>query len=107
MRFRKSWLREVNRYRRTMRPMHVRATLAGLLQFRNYESLGRWPGVPEPYFLLLWNGKRWWEWTVNEIAATYLTDGWWGWCRLAEDFAGDSAGLRQIRGRIHPGGLGR
>jgi hypothetical protein len=72
---------------------------AGLSQFHSWESSGIMPAEPDPYFRRLCDGKAWWEWTINEYASTYGTFEWPGWTQLAEDFAGDEAGLRQIRRR--------
>lgn len=73
---------------------------SGLAQFHAYESRGVRPADPDPYFRRLLDGKKWWEWTVNAIAETYLTDDWWGWAQFEQDYAGDEAGLKQIRRRV-------
>lgn len=85
-------------------------TKIGLAQFRVYEStgqgpgerdaLGNWGSEADPYFVRLWNGKRWWEWTVNEYASAYGTRDWPGWTVLQRDFADDPDGLEQIARRI-------
>lgn len=71
----------------------------GLRQFFDFESRGIQPERPDPYFTHLLNGKRWWEWTINEYAVIYLTEEWPGWAAIEEDFADDPRGLRQIEAR--------
>lgn len=66
----------------------------------DYESRGVKPPRPHPYFESLLNGKKWWEWQLNEIAATYGTGDWWGWATLEQDYADDLAGLKQIVQRV-------
>lgn len=75
-------------------------TLTGLHQFHAHESKGTKPQEPDPYYQRLLNGKRWWEWTVNEYASLYESWEWWGWAMLEQDFKNDPAGLKQIRDRI-------
>jgi len=75
-------------------------TKRGLQQFQEYESKGVYPEYPDPYFIRLLNGKKWWEWTVNEYAARYGTAEWPGWVQLEQDFASDPAGLEAIARRV-------
>jgi hypothetical protein len=98
MRFRGRFMREVSRFERCCGGADC--TQAGLAQFHDYESRGIRPATPDPYFARLLDGKRWWEWQVNEIARMYGTDEWWGWHQLAEDFANDKPALKQIADRI-------
>ena len=99
--YRKSFLHEVARFDRCNRqtgspfPNDI-----GLRQFYDYESRGIRPDAPDPYYVHLLNGKKWWEWTVNEYAGLFTTNDWPGWCILEQDFADDPAGLEQIRQRI-------
>lgn len=72
----------------------------GLKQFHELESKGVRPICPDPYFVRLLEGKKWWEWTVNFIAERYLTRDWDGWWQLAIDFKDDESGYRQIADRV-------
>ena len=72
----------------------------GLAQFHARESRGHVPAQPDPYYQRLTNGKRWWEWTLNEYGKLYGTREWWGWATIEADFARDPAGLRQVRARV-------
>ena len=89
---------EILRFERSM-PGYPRTSI-GLQQFYERESKGREPGEPDPYFLRLCNGKKWWEWTVNEYAALYSTSEWPGWRQLEDDFRTDPRGLEAIARRI-------
>lgn len=73
----------------------------GLSQFLSRESTGGNPAKPDPYFIRLLNGKKWWEYTVNQYAAQYGTWEWPGWKCLEEDFREDRAGLEQIFRRVN------
>lgn len=75
-------------------------TEIGLRQFVDYESRGVFPDDPCPYFRRLLDGKKWWEWTVNEYASLYGTMEWFGWYQLEADFRNDVDGLRQIAQRV-------
>jgi len=93
------------RFRRTVRRLEEcqegpSETEDGLEQFYQFESSGEWPEHPDPYFFRLWNGKRWWEWTVNSIALRYGTKDWCGWDRLKDDFRDDVDGFKQIVDRV-------
>ncbi len=71
----------------------------GVEQFYCYESTGQIPEFPDPFFNLLVNGKKWWEWTLNFIKDTYLTEKWSGWYMYAKDFKNDPNGFKQLRQR--------
>jgi hypothetical protein len=91
-------LREVERFERCCR-VQARRNPIGLEQFHNYESRGLVPEQPDPYFARLLDGKKWWEWSLNEYAKLYESNEWPGWLQLEQDFAGDEAGLNQVRKR--------
>ena len=95
---RKGFLASVRRYERCQ-PGASR-TEVGLRQFHGLESRGEHPEIPDVYFQRLLDGKRWWEWTLNEYAGLYSTPEWPGWERLREDFADDLPAVRQIRQRV-------
>ncbi len=99
--YRQSFLREVKRFDECNRqPGSPSATEIGLKQFFDWESTGKKPDVPDRYFVHLLDGKRWWEWTLNEYADSYfdMTD-WSGWHALALDFLEDVQGFKQLRNR--------
>lgn len=73
----------------------------GLRQFYEHESRGIKPIDPDPYFVDLLNGKKWWEWHLNQVADTYLKPyDWHGWVSIRLDYFDDNSGFRQIRDRI-------
>jgi hypothetical protein len=75
-------------------------TESGLRQFHHFESTGEQPASPDPYFLRLWNGKKWWQWTVKNLAELYGTAEWPGWLQLEHDFKDDPTALIELRGLI-------
>lgn len=93
---------EVARFERAS-TVPIRRSDDGLRQFHAWESRGEEPETPNAYFAQLLDGKKWWEWTVNEYAGLYGTNEWPGWATLEEDFKDDLAGLRQIRQRLRMG----
>ena len=102
MKYRQSFLIEVARFDRCGRQACSQAfTDLGLQQFYEFESHGKIPNMPDPYFTLLCDGKAWWEWTLNEYAKTFFTENWMGWRRYAEDFINDKSGFRQLRQRLY------
>lgn len=92
------FLHEAARFERCQ-PGGAARTDLGLSQFHRHESLGVWPVDADPYFDRLWNGKRWWEWTLNQYRDLHFSQDWWGWCQIEKDFADDPAGLRQVKRR--------
>lgn len=100
MKYSVKFLAEVKRFDECNRqPGSPAPTEIGLKQFFEWESKGIEPAVPDRYFKHLLDGKKWWEWTLSEIAKTYLTSEWFGWMCYAEDFKDDQAGFRQLRQR--------
>ena len=100
MRYKQSFLTEVARFEgcNTATALLCRSNI-GLRQFFDYESRGIVPTEPDQYFAFLLNGKKWWEWTLNFMADSYLTFHWDGWLLKAFDFLGDPSGFRQLRAR--------
>lgn len=99
-RYRDSFMAEVARFERCCPlPAHEPEPV-GLAQFFAFESQGIEPAEPSPYFVRLLNGKRWWEWQLNEMARTYGTDEWWGWATIEDDWRNDPRAVRQLRQRI-------
>lgn len=99
--YKASFLAEVKRFDGCNRQMGSPvANDVGLDQFFVFESTGKKPAIPDRYFTHLLDGKKWWEWTLNEYADSYfsLTD-WWGWHLLALDFSDDPNGFKQLRQR--------
>jgi len=78
----------------------------GMEQFAKFEATGKTPEESDPYFLRLLDGKRWWEWTLNEYLKVCnqaaAGDGlcWDGWFQLAKDFVDDINGFKQLRQRL-------
>lgn len=104
MKYRKSFLDEVKRFDECNKCCQKHCpslTDLGIKQFHEFESHGKTPNEPDPYFTHLLNGKKWWEWTLNYIAATYLTWEWVGWYCYAKDFIDDPAAFRQLRQRLY------
>jgi len=102
MKIRKSFLKEVERFDSCNRnPSSPQRTELGIEQFYEWESHGKMPEKPDPYFTHLLDGKAWWEWTLNEIAKTYLTENWFGWYQYAKDFIDDPKGFHQLRQRTY------
>jgi len=75
-------------------------TKIGERQFIEYESTGKFPEQPDSYFNCLLDGKKWWEWTLNEFASLYGKWEWPGWLQLEQDFDDDLPGLKQVVQRI-------
>lgn len=100
MRYKKTWMKEVDRFERIDNRCSAKRNDVGLRQFYEYESRGVEPDCPDPYFSRLLNGKKWWEWTLNEYADRWGTDDWPGWLCLAYDFLDDYPGYRQVLSRI-------
>src|SRR5438552_2243084 len=96
--FSQRFLIEVKRFERCCDG--VSETPLGLQQFYDYESTGKQPSHPDPYFNRLLDGKRWWEWIVNQYRDLYFTNEWPGWLCLEEDFRHNPTGLRQIEQRL-------
>lgn len=94
--FRKAWISRLERYCSTRLPAR---SFLGLQEFISFESGGEEP--KEAYGRALLDGKRWMEWTINEIASLYGTQEWPGWLQLEEDFATDPTLLRMIRQRVN------
>ena len=102
MKMSKNFLKEVERFDSCGRsPGSPQRTELGIQQFYEWESHGKMPEKPDRYFTHLWDGKAWWEWTLNEIAKTYLTQDWVGWYQYAKDFIDDPRGFYQLRQRLY------
>lgn len=98
MKYSKSFLLQVKRFEDEQEGVPQNDT--GLLQFHSYESRGFEPETLDPYFTRLLNGKKWFEWRINQIAKTYGTDDWWGWYQLEQDYKDDPGQVELIRQRI-------
>lgn len=96
-----SFLKECERFDACVRqPGSAAFSQIGLVQFFEYESRGIRPDDPDPYFVLLLDGKKWWEWTLNNIADQFFGDNWPGWYCLAIDWLADPIGFKQLRQRL-------
>jgi len=94
---------EIERFERFSTVQPFTRTEEGLRQFFFKESRGIIPENPDPYYEILLDGKRWWEWTLNYIAEQYTSkDMWFGWAILKEDYKNDPNGYKQIRQRVKP-----
>ncbi len=97
-----SFLAECRRFERCNDASSASRSEIGLRQFHTYESRGTMPEAPDPYFVRLLDGKKWWEWTLNYYADQLRNNGgqeWPGWFQITEDWQDDPAGLRQIARR--------
>lgn len=99
MKYKPKFLKEVERFDE-LANHRTPPTDAGLKQFFEYESYGKMPDDPDPYFMALLNGKKWWEWTLNFYAERFHCGDWPGWYILAFDFKDDPAGFKQLRQRL-------
>lgn len=76
-------------------------TEEGVRQFMAYESKGVEPDHPDPYFTRLLNGKRWWEWTVEQYRDSWKNRAdWFGFLTYRRDFKNDHRGFRMLFGGI-------
>lgn len=76
----------------------------GLRQFLAYESRGIRPESPDPYFTRLLNGKKWWEWTIEQYRTAFKTGvDWFGFYTYRRDFKNDHRGFNMIFGGIRKG----
>ena len=71
-------------------------SITGREQFYYWESEGTIPNSPNPFFLRLQDGKKWFNWQINEYRSLYLTDDWFGWEQLKEDWKGNESILRLL-----------
>lgn len=63
------------------------ATSLGVQQFEDWDSRGNFPDNPDPYFLVLQNGKKWFDWQQSELKKMYNSQWWWGWEALRNDYS--------------------
>ena len=58
----------------------------GRRQFLEYETNGISPEHPDPFYLRLSDGKKWFDWQNTELRSLYHSEEWWGWYTLYEDY---------------------
>jgi hypothetical protein len=68
----------------------------GRLQFFEYESFGKTPVEPDPYFLCLQEGKKWFSVQQEEVRRSYLSWEWWGWYQYWVDWEGERWVLKYL-----------
>lgn len=61
-------------------------SLEGRKQFALWVAQGIYPEKPHPYFSCLKHGKSMFDITYTMYRKMYLTDDWWGWYAIEEDF---------------------
>jgi hypothetical protein len=88
-------------YKVFMDPEEVEPTQRGRDQFHDWESCGIEPDEPDPYFLSLKQGKKWFNVLQADIMHTYLTWEWWGFYQYWIDWKGQRWVLRHLF-RWHP-----
>lgn len=66
--------------------VNVEPTEIGREQFFNQQSFGIHPKDPDPYFIRLLNGKKWFDWQIQEYMSLYLSNEWWGWYTIFKDY---------------------
>lgn len=68
----------------------------GRQQFFDLESFGKRPSEPDPYFLCLEEGKKWFSVQQADIRKSYLTWEWWGFYQYWVDWKGERWVLRHL-----------
>lgn len=58
----------------------------GRKQFFEHQSYGEKPKDPDPYYLRLSNGKKWFDFQIQEYLTLYDTQEWWGWYSIVNDY---------------------
>jgi hypothetical protein len=71
-------------------------TEEGRLQFFEYESYGKYPETPDPYFLSLQQGKKWFSVQQEDIRDKFLTWEWWGFYCYWVDWKGQRWALEHL-----------
>lgn len=61
----------------------------GKEQFFNKQSYGVTPNKPDSYYLRLIDGKKWFDWQIQEYIELYLSEEWWGWEQIINDYKND------------------
>lgn len=100
MKISKKFKREIERFEISCGCKKIKRTDLGLKQFFDKESKGIIPDDPDEYYLLLLNGKKWWEWTLEFIKDRYKKGEWFGFLITFLDFQNDKSGYEQIRSRL-------
>lgn len=72
-------------------------TERGRKQFFDQETYGRQPeGEPDPFYLCLINGKKWFNVQQSSIRDSYGTWEWWGFYQYWVDWKGNRWVLRHL-----------
>jgi len=58
----------------------------GREQFFERQTYGVEPENPDPYYIMLTEGQKWFDWQVQEYVKLYLCDEWWGWDTIIRDY---------------------
>lgn len=78
--------KELERLYRNFSNKHTEPNDTGREQFIIWQSLGINPVEPDQYFIVLKEGKHWFNVQQSMIRDSYLTDDWWGFYTYHEDF---------------------
>jgi hypothetical protein len=81
---------------RKFSPKNVEPTERGRQQFFEWQSYGAYPDNPDPYFLSLDEGRKWFHVQQTTIKDSYLTWEWWGWYCYWVDWKGERWVLRHL-----------
>jgi hypothetical protein len=75
---------------------NIPASEVGRNQFFEYESYGKYPENPDPYFLHLQQGKKWFSVQQESIRDNYSTWEWDGFYSYWKDFKGERWVLKYL-----------
>lgn len=69
----------------------------GAKQLHHFISSGQEPANPDPYYLDLKEGRKWYFWQQEEMRKSYLTDDWVGWdCIINFDYKNELHILKHL-----------
>jgi hypothetical protein len=68
----------------------------GRQQFFEFESYGKEPCEPDPYFVCLSQGKKWFSVQQEDIRKSYLSWEWWGFYCYWKDWKGQRWVLKHL-----------
>lgn len=63
-------------------------TELGRVQFHELESRGIRVEIPDPYFIRLDDGRRWFDLQQSQYRELYYSGEWWGWYTIWLDWEG-------------------
>jgi hypothetical protein len=71
-------------------------TELGRKQFYDFETYGRKPSDPDPFYDCLMQGKKWFSVDQESIRKSYLTWEWYGWYQYWSDWKGERWVLKYL-----------